>query len=343
MLRLPEQYEPTMDIRRREKAIKDIKDFFEQQLADALGLYRVTAPLFVRGGSGVNDDLNGVEQPVRFSVKENGNTPMEIVQSLAKWKRVALKDYDFQLGEGLYTDMNAIRPDETIDELHSIYVDQWDWEKIISSDHRDLTTLRGAVEAIYDCICRTEFHLASQYSSIRPVLPQRITFVTAEDLRGRWPSLPSKEREDRICAEHGAVFVIGIGGDLADGKPHDGRAPDYDDWITPNSAGGQGLNGDILVWNPVLRRAFELSSMGIRVSPQTLREQLKIRGQEERLTLDFHRRLLGGELPQSMGGGIGQSRLCMFCLRCAHVGEVACGVWPDEHRDACKQMNITLS
>ncbi|MFO7902652.1 MAG: aspartate--ammonia ligase [Planctomycetota bacterium] len=342
MLRLPEQYEPTMDIRRREKAIKDIKDFFEKQLADALGLYRVTAPLFVRGGSGINDDLNGVEQPVRFSVKENGNTPMEIVQSLAKWKRVALKDYEFEVGEGLYTDMNAIRPDETIDELHSIYVDQWDWEKIISSDQRDLTTLRNAVEAIYDCICRTEFHLASQYASIRPVLPERITFVTAEDLRSRWPEAPSKEREDKICAEHGAVFVIGIGGDLADGNPHDGRAPDYDDWITPNSAGGNGLNGDILVWNPVLKRAFELSSMGIRVSPKTLREQLKIRGQEERVTLDFHRKLLGGELPQTMGGGIGQSRLCMFCLRCAHVGEVACGVWPDEQRDACKQLNITL-
>ncbi|MFW6170301.1 MAG: aspartate--ammonia ligase [Planctomycetota bacterium] len=342
MLRLPKQYEPTMDIRRRERAIKDIKDFFEKQLADALGLYRVTAPLFVRGGSGINDDLNGVEEPVRFSVKENGNAPMEIVQSLAKWKRLALKEYEFEVGEGLYTDMNAIRPDETIDELHSIYVDQWDWEKIIAPEQRDLRTLRNAVEAIYDCICRTEFHVASQYSSIRPVLPEQITFVTAEELRSRWPESRPKERENKICAQHGAVFVIGIGGDLADGKPHDGRAPDYDDWITPNSAGGNGLNGDILLWNPVLKRTFELSSMGIRVSPKTLREQLKVREQEERITLDFHRKLLGGELPQTMGGGIGQSRLCMFCLRCAHVGEVACGVWPDEDRDACKQLNITL-
>lgn len=342
MLRLPTQYEPTMDVRRRERAIKDIKDFFEEQLSAALGLHRVTAPLFVRSGSGINDDLNGVEQPVRFAVREDGGAAMEIVQSLAKWKRLALADYGFESGEGLYTDMNAVRPDETLDELHSIYVDQWDWEKIISPGQRNLATLRSAVEAIYDCICRTEFHLASQYSSIRPVLPEKIFFVTAEELCDRWPDIDPKEREDRICAEHHAVFVIGIGGELADGRPHDGRAPDYDDWITPNSAGGKGLNGDILVWNPVLERAFELSSMGIRVSPRTLREQLRISQREDRLELEFHTKLLTGELPQTMGGGIGQSRLCMFCLRCAHVGETACGVWPAEDRDACERANITL-
>jgi aspartate--ammonia ligase len=335
-------YEPTLDVRRRETAIKDIKDFFERQLAAALGLSRVTAPLFVRSGTGINDDLNGVEQPVRFAVKEDGNAPVEIVQSLAKWKRLALREYGFKLGEGLYTDMNAIRPDETIDELHSIYVDQWDWEKIISPAQRSQETLFGAVEAIYDSICRTEFHLASQYSNIRPVLPEKIAFVTAEELYKRWPDVDPRERENRICAEHRAVFVMGIGGGLPDGKPHDGRAPDYDDWITPNAAGGLGLNGDILIWNPVLERAFEISSMGIRVDAKSLREQLKIRGLEERLSLDFHRKLIAGELPQTMGGGIGQSRLCMFFLRAAHVGEVACGVWPADMVEECRQANITL-
>lgn len=342
MLNLPEGYEPTLDIRRRETAIKDVKDFFERELAAALGLNRVTAPLFVRSGTGINDDLNGVEQPIRFNVKEDGNAQVEIVQSLAKWKRLALNEYGFELGDGLYTDMNAVRPDETIDELHSIYVDQWDWEKIISAEQRNLDTLRVAVEAIYDCICRTEFHLASQYSSIRPVLPEEILFVTSEELYQRWPDLDPRERENRICDEHRAVFVIGIGGNLPDGNPHDGRAPDYDDWTTPHSGGGRGLNGDILIWNAVLGRAFEISSMGIRVDRETLREQLKIRDLEERLDLDFHRQLLAGRLPQTMGGGIGQSRLCMFFLRAAHVGEVACGVWPETMRQACRQANITL-
>ena len=212
MLNLPKGYEPTLDVRRRETAIKDIKDFFERQLAAALGLCRVTAPLFVRSGTGINDDLNGVEQPVRFSVKEDGNAQVEIVQSLAKWKRLALKEYGFELGEGLYTDMNAVRPDETIDELHSIYVDQWDWEKIISPEQRNQETLYDAVEAIYDCICRTEFHLASQYSNIRPILPEKIFFVTSEELYERWPNVDPRERENLICAEHRAVFIAGIGG-----------------------------------------------------------------------------------------------------------------------------------
>jgi aspartate--ammonia ligase len=342
MLRLPERYEPTLDIRRRETAIKDIKDFFERQLSVALGLHRVTAPLFVHSGTGINDDLNGVEKPVSFRVKEDGNTEVEIVQSLAKWKRLALKEYGFEVGDGLYTDMNAIRPDETIDELHSIYVDQWDWERIITPEERNLETLRETVKAIYDCICRTEFHLASRYSNIRPLLPEDIFFVTSEELCRRWPKANPKERENLICEEHGAVFVIGIGGELPEGKPHDGRAPDYDDWTTVNSTGGRGLNGDILIWNTVLKRAFEISSMGIRVDPKTLREQLKICRLEERIELDFHRKLLAGELPQTMGGGIGQSRLCMLFLRAAHVGEVACGVWPDEMRAACRKAKVTL-
>lgn len=342
MLRLPETYEPTLDLRQRETAIKDIKDFFERELAAALGLVRVTAPVAVRSGLGINDDLNGVEQPVRFAVKGDGNAEVEIVQSLAKWKRLALAEYGFTVGEGLYTDMNAIRPDETIDELHSIYVDQWDWEKVIAPDQRDLDTLYSTVRAIYDCVCRTEFHVASVYSHIRPILPERIFFITAEELQTRWPDLEPKERENLACAEHKAVFVTGIGGSLPDGRIHDGRAPDYDDWTTPNSAGGRGLNGDILIWNPVLERAFEISSMGIRVNPETLQEQLKIRKLEERLALDFHRRLLADELPQTMGGGIGQSRLCMFFLRAAHVGEVACGVWPDSMRAACRAKNVTL-
>ena len=342
MLQLPSRYEPTLDIRQRETAIKDVKDFFERELAAALGLRRVTAPLFVRSGSGVNDDLNGVERPVRFRVKEDGDAEVEIVQSLAKWKRLALKEYGFEVGEGIYTDMNAVRPDETIDELHSIYVDQWDWEKVITPEQRNLDTLRTTVEVIYDCICRTEFHLASQYANIRPVLPEGIAFLTSEEMCDRWPDVDPRERENLACEEYGAVFVVGIGGELPDGKLHDGRAPDYDDWTTPNSAGGRGLNGDILIWNAVLGRAFEISSMGIRVDPATLKEQLEIRGLQERLQLDFHRKLAAGELPQTMGGGIGQSRLCMFFLRAAHVGEVACGIWPDDMREACRRANVLL-
>jgi aspartate--ammonia ligase len=342
VLILPQAYQPTLAVRQRETAIKDIKDFFERELAAALGLVRVTAPVAVRSGLGINDDLNGVEQPVRFKVTGDGGAEVEIVQSLAKWKRLALAEYGFAVGEGLYTDMNAIRPDETIDELHSIYVDQWDWEKVISPEQRNLETLHETVRTIYDCVCRTEFHIASVYSHIRPVLPEKIFFITSEELLEHLPDVDVKQRENLICAEHKAVFITGIGGQLADGKIHDGRAPDYDDWTTPNSAGGRGLNGDILLWNPVLKRAFEISSMGIRVNPETLREQLKIRRLEERLKLDFHRKLLSGQLTQTMGGGIGQSRLCMFFLRAAHVGEVACGVWPDAMRLACRKKNVTL-
>jgi len=339
---LPRAYRPTLDVKSIESAIKDIKDFFERTLAEALNLQRVTAPLFVRSGTGINDDLNGVERPVRFCVKEDGDAPVELVQSLAKWKRLALARYGFGPGEGLYTDMNAVRPDETLDNTHSIYVDQWDWEKIISAGERNLKTLKATVEAIYGAICRTEFHIASRHSGIRPILPERISFITSEALCARYPNLGPRQREDRICAERRAVFIIGIGAELADGQPHDGRAPDYDDWITPNDEGGRGLNGDILLWHPVLERAFEISSMGIRVDPPTMLEQLKIRGLVHRTQLPFHRMLLAGELPQTMGGGIGQSRLCMFFLRTAHVGEVSCGIWPEEMIQRCAEANITL-
>lgn len=339
---LPTNYQPALGLRAIESAIKEIKDYFEQRLAKALNLQRVTAPMFVRSGTGINDDLNGIERPVRFPVKGDDEALVEIVQSLAKWKRLALARYGFQGGEGLYTDMNAIRPDETLDHTHSIYVDQWDWEKVIRPDQRNLATLTAAVEAIYDAICRTEFHLASEHSTIRPILPERITFVTAEELAARFPELTPRQREDRICAERTAVFVIGIGGVLPDGQPHDGRAPDYDDWTTPNDQGGRGLNGDILLWHPILERAFEISSMGIRVDPATLLTQLEIRGMTDRRDLPFHRQLLAGDLPQTMGGGIGQSRLCMFLLRAAHVGEVACGIWPEEMIERCRRAGITL-
>jgi aspartate--ammonia ligase len=341
-LNLPKGYKPHLDVRDVEATIKDIKDFFQVHLARALNLQRVSAPLFVRSGTGINDDLNGVEEPLRFRVRNDNDAEVEIVQSLAKWKRLALARYGYPDGEGLYTDMNAIRPDEVIDNLHSIYVDQWDWERIIAPEQRNVETLKEAVRKIYEVVCRTEFHIASQHPTIRPILPEEIRFVTSEELYDRYSGLDPRQREDRICEEHRAVFVLGIGADLPDGRPHDGRAPDYDDWLTSRPDGGKGLNGDILLWNPVLQRAFEISSMGIRVDAETLKRQLKIRGCEERCELLFHKMLLAGELPQSLGGGIGQSRLCMFFLRAAHVGEVACGIWPEEMQRACEQAGIML-
>ena len=338
----PAGYRPLLDVQEVETAIKDIKDFFERNLAVELGLQRVTAPLFVRSGTGINDDLNGVERPVRFCVKDDGDAPVEIVQSLAKWKRLALKRYGYRAGEGIYTDMNAVRPDETLDSIHSIYVDQWDWEKTLAPSERNVQTLETVVCAIYDVICRTEFHVASQYSCIRPILPEKITIVTSEELCRRWPGVDPRERENLACAEHRAIFVLGIGAELPDGQPHDGRAPDYDDWTTPRADGGRGLNGDILLWNPVLDRAFELSSMGIRVNAEALVHQLRICGVEERRELRFHRMLAAGELPDSIVGGIGQSRMCMFLLRSAHVGEVSVGIWPEAMQAACAQAGIPL-
>ncbi len=339
---LPVDYQPRLNTREIETAIKDVKDFFEQNLAEALGLARVSAPMFVRSGTGINDDLNGIEKPVSFPVKSDGGDVVEVVQSLAKWKRLALARYGFETGEGLYTDMNAIRPDEELDSIHSIYVDQWDWEMIIEPAARTRETIEDAVRKIYDVVCRTEFHVAACHSNIRPILPESITFLTAEELQQKYPDLTSRQRETKMAKQYGAIFVLGIGGELADGTIHDGRAPDYDDWNTLRPDGGRGLNGDIVLWNPVLESAFEISSMGIRVDPATLLEQLKIRGMEERTKLDFHSMLLDGKLPQTMGGGIGQSRMCMFFLRSAHIGEVSCGIWPAAMVEQCASHGITL-
>jgi aspartate--ammonia ligase len=339
---LPEDYRPQLELHELEAAIKDVKDVFQTYLAEELNLTRVTAPLFVRARTGINDDLSGVERPVSFCVKGDNNAEVEMVQSLAKWKRLALARYGFEPGKGLYTDMNAVRPDEVLDNIHSIYVDQWDWEKIITSQERSLDTLKKTVQAIYEVMCRTEFHIAAQHPQIRPVLPKEIVFCTSEELLERYPNLDPREREEQICAEQRAVFIIGIGSKLSDGRPHDVRAPDYDDWSTLRPDGGYGLNGDIFLWNPVLKKAFEISSMGIRVDQKSLEHQLSESGTQARSDLYFHRKLLAGELPQTMGGGIGQSRLCMFFLRTAHIGEVAVGIWPKEMEEACAKANVFL-
>lgn len=341
-LSLPPGYKTLLDLKETEKAIRLIKEFFQVNLALELNLTRVTAPLFVSAGTGINDDLNGIERPVSFPAKSLEGARVEIVQSLAKWKRLMLADYGFQPGEGLYTDMNAIRPDEILDNLHSLYVDQWDWECVITAADRHLDFLRATVRGIYAAIRRTERFIGQQYPAIRPILPESIVFFHTEELEARYPELPPLEREALVCREHGAVFVIGIGGALHDGRPHDGRAPDYDDWSTPTGAGRQGLNGDILVWYPPLERAFELSSMGIRVDAAAMERQLDLTGNGARRALLFHRRLLGGELPLSIGGGIGQSRLCMFYLRKAHIGEIQVGLWPAAMVRECRENNIML-
>lgn len=332
-LKLPSGYRPLLSLRETEVAIKKVKDFFEGALARELNLTRVSAPLFVRPETGLNDNLNGVERPVAFDVKDLNGNGVEIVQSLAKWKRMALKVYGFAPGEGLYTDMNAIRRDEDLDNLHSVYVDQWDWEKIITREQRNLTTLRRVVEAIYKVFRDTEEYLHKLYPSLCPQLPQEIFFITTQELEDRYPDLTPKEREDAICREQGAVFVMQIGGLLKSGQKHDGRAPDYDDWE---------LNGDIIFWNPVLERAFEVSSMGIRVDERSLMEQLKAAHCEERAKLRFHRDLLAGEYPYTIGGGIGQSRICMFFLKKAHIGEVQSSVWPEDMIAQCAAANIPL-
>jgi len=337
----PADYRPHLTQRQTEVAIRDIKVFFQTNLSTELNLSRVTAPLFVARGTGINDDLNGVERPVTFHARDLGQE-LEVVQSLAKWKRLMLQELGFETGFGLYTDMNAIRPDEDLDNTHSLYVDQWDWERAMLPRDRTLATLRRVVERIFYVLKRTEFFLYERYPGIQPLLPDEITFLHAQDLLDRYPGRTVKEREDLATQEHGAIFVIGIGADLSDGQPHDGRAPDYDDWVTPNEDGHRGLNGDILVWHPVLGSALELSSMGIRVSPASLREQLTLRGARERESLIFHRRLLNGELPQSIGGGIGQSRLCMYFLRKAHIGEVQANVWPAEIVARCRGAGIPL-
>ena len=339
---IPTGYTSVLDLKQTEQAIRHIKEFFQINLAFELNLIRVTAPLFVKSHTGINDDLNSIEKPVSFSVKDLNDLPVEIVQSLAKWKRLMLADYQFKLGDGLYTDMNAIRPDEDLDNLHSLYVDQWDWEKVIALEDRNLKYLKKIVNKIYDVIKRTEKYISYLYPEIKPVLPEEITFIHAEDLEDCYPDHSPKQRENIICKEKKAVFLIGIGAALKNGQPHDGRAPDYDDWYSPTVKGKRGLNGDILVYYPVLDCTFELSSMGIRVDAETLLKQLTIQNVLDRKELYFHKRLLQNSLPQSIGGGIGQSRLCMFFLRKAHIGEVQSSIWSDEMIQRCQENNIHL-
>lgn len=336
------KYKSILGKRETEHAIVAIKDFFQLSLSTGLNLTRVTAPLFVPAGSGLNDDLNGIEKPVSFNVGNMGGEKMEIVQSLAKWKRVKVTEMALPPGFGIYTDMNAIRPDDTIDRIHSIYVDQWDWCMAIDERDRTVYYLFDIVKKIYSSLKRTEFFIYDRYSQIKPILPDEIKFVYTDDLLNEYPKLSPKEREDAICKKYGAVFITGIGGTLPDGSIHDGRAPDYDDWITESGDGHVGLNGDLLVWNPVLNRALELSSMGIRVNAESLAKQLKERNCEDRANLDFHKKLLSGKLTQTLGGGIGQSRLCMFFLRKAHIGETQVSVWPEAERKLCEENGIAL-
>lgn len=338
----PKNYKSLLSIRETEHAIVMIKDFFQLALSTELNLTRVTAPLFVQQGLGVNDDLNGIERPVSFAVKDMDETKMEIVHSLAKWKRIKISDSGLAMGFGIYTDMNAIRADEELDNIHSLYVDQWDWEMVIDEKDRTVQYLQDIVKKIYRCLKRTEFYIYDRYPTITPILPEKITFLYSEDLQKKYPNLTPKQREYEVCKKYGAIFIIGIGGVLADGKAHDGRAPDYDDWITETGDGHCGLNGDLLVWDPVLGIALELSSMGIRVSPESLHAQLEERSCLEREKLYFHSRLLSGDFAQSMGGGIGQSRLCMYFLRKAHIGEVQVSSWAKNIVDGCSEHNIPL-
>lgn len=338
----PTGYKALLDTKQTEQAIKQIKDFFQENLSTELRLSRVTAPLFVLQGLGINDDLNGVERPVTFPIKDLGDAKAEVVHSLAKWKRLTLAEYHIEPGYGIYTDMNAIRADEELDNLHSLYVDQWDWEAVITQEERTLSYLKNVVERIYAAILRTEYLTCETYKEIKPFLPRKIHFIHSEELLQMYPNLSPKEREDAICKKYGAVFIIGIGGKLSDGKKHDGRAPDYDDWSTVAEDGRAGLNGDILIWYPVLERSFELSSMGIRVDQEALLRQLKLEGKEDRKQLFFHRQLLDGRLPLSIGGGIGQSRLCMVMLHKAHIGEIQASIWPDNMRAECAQLGMPL-
>ena len=338
----PKGYKAVLDMRQTEHGIKLIKEFFQQNISTELRLRRVTAPLFVLQGLGINDDLNGIERPVTFPIKDMGEQRAEVVHSLAKWKRLTLAEQEVERGYGIYTDMNAIRADEELDNLHSLYVDQWDWEAVIGREDRTLTFLKDVVTRIYAAIRRTEYLTCETFPQLKPFLPKQIRFIHAEELLQRYPTLTPKEREDAICREWGAVFVIGIGGRLSNGEKHDGRAADYDDWSTVAENGLEGLNGDILIWYPVLERSFELSSMGIRVDKESLLRQLAIEHQEERKELYFHRQLLSDRLPLSIGGGIGQSRLCMVLLQKAHIGEIQASIWPDEMREECRKLGIRL-
>ena len=332
-LMIPEHYHCALNLHDTQVAIKTVKDFFQKSLSDQLNLLRVTAPLFVQPQSGLNDNLNGVERPVTFGIKEQNDAQAEIVHSLAKWKRYALKKYGFQYGEGLYTDMNAIRRDEITDNIHSIFVDQWDWEKVILPEDRTVEYLKNTVKVIVRAMAATELATTAMYPRLTPCICPDVFFITSQELEDMYPNLSPKQRENEIARKHRTVFVMQIGGALKGGKPHDGRAPDYDDWA---------LNGDIIVWNELLGCAFEVSSMGIRVNEESLARQLKIAGCEERAGLDFHRALLAGELPLTIGGGIGQSRLCMLMLQKCHIGEVQVSLWPQETRDICAASGVFL-
>lgn len=331
-LAIPADYNSKMNIRETEIAIKLVKDQVEAQIADTLNLTRVSAPLYVRPETGLNDNLNGIERPVSFDIKDIG-AHVEVVQSLAKWKRMALSRYGFLPGEGIYTDMNAIRRDELLDNIHSVYVDQWDWELIITREQRTMDTLKQIVLEIYRCLHRVENHILRFYPFLERKLPQFLHFYTSQELEDLYPDLSPKQREDEICKQNKAVFILQIGDLLKSGKPHDGRAPDYDDWQ---------LNGDLLFWYPTLDRALEISSMGIRVDENAMREQLDKAGCNDRMTLDFHRMVLDGRLPFTIGGGIGQSRLCMFYLDKAHIGEVQTSVWPENMLEACRLNGMNL-
>jgi aspartate--ammonia ligase len=339
---IPKNYKQTLMPETTETAIQTLKRTFQEKLAQELKLRRVTAPLFVLAGTGINDDLNGVERAVRFPVRDLDGQTAEIVHSLAKWKRMKLAAYRITPGYGLYTDMNAIRGDEELDNIHSLYVDQWDWERTILPENRTVEYLKRTVRSIYAILKDIELMVYRQFPHITPTLPDDITFIHSEELLQQYPDLSPRERENRIVEKFRAVFIIGIGGALSSGEKHDGRAPDYDDWSTANDDGFNGLNGDIFLWNDVLNIAFELSSMGIRVDRETLVRQLDICGCPERKSLIFHSALLNGELPLSIGGGIGQSRLCMFFLKKAHIGEVQASIWPAKQIELCKANNIIL-
>ena len=330
---IPEGYKSPQPIKETEIAIKEVKDYFERALASALNLTRVSAPLFVKPESGLNDNLNGVERPVTFGIKEQDDAEVEIVHSLAKWKRLALREYGFEVGEGLYTDMTAIRRDEETDNIHSIYVDQWDWERIIDKSERNEGTLKETVFRIFMAIKQTEYFICGKYHFMDPFLPNEITFITTQELEDMYPDKTPKERENLITKEKGAVFLSKIGGALNSGERHDGRAPDYDDWD---------LNGDILVYYPVLDMALELSSMGIRVDEDALDRQLKISGCEDRASMPFQKDVLEANLPYTIGGGIGQSRICMFFLQRAHIGEVQSSIWPKEVHEIAKANGVNI-
>lgn len=339
---IPKDYQNLLDVNETERAIQLVKDTFQQNLSSELKLRRITAPLFVLKGTGINDDLNGIEHKVTFPIKDIQGAEAEVVNSLAKWKRMALAEHEIQKGYGIYTDMNAVRPDEVLDNIHSLYVDQWDWERVMRDGDRNLMYLQYIVEKIYEVLKRTEYVVCEHYPQIKPQLPSSIQFIQSEELMLKYPGLTSKQREYEAAKEYGAVFIIGIGAKLSNNHPHDGRAPDYDDWITETVNSYRGLNGDIVVWNDILQDSFEISSMGIRVNKESLLEQLSIAKCEDRKSMDFHRMLLDDKLPQSIGGGIGQSRICMYYLRKAHIGEIQSTIWSQDMRRECQQHGIHL-